>query len=82
MILHGFLKNGLHTEHSLVDGRRVVAIERDHLRTGFAASDDFERICLDAGDRGIGDGRGGSRLKPSSEPARLVFIIGVSVAPG
>ena len=37
----------------------IVAIERDHLGAGFPASDDLERIGLNALDRGVRDRRGG-----------------------
>ena len=58
MILHGFFERRFHGEHPLVDRSGIVAIERDHLRTSLAASDDFERVGFDTRDRS-GRDRGG-----------------------
>ena len=57
MILHGVLKRGLHTEKPFIDGAGIVAIERDHLCSGFAASNDFEGVRLDPVDDGVRNGR-------------------------
>src|SRR3546814_16690107 len=58
MILHRFLQRRLQTEQALVDRSRVLAIERDHLSTGLAAPDHFERPGFDASRDGV-DNSGG-----------------------
>jgi hypothetical protein len=83
MVLHRFFQGRLQVQESLVDGRGVIAIERNHPGPRLAAADDLEGVRLDSLYDGVlATVEAGSREKPRSAPARFDCIIGVSVAPG
>jgi hypothetical protein len=82
MVFYGFFERSLQAEEAFVDSGGIAAVQRDHLRSRFAAASDLERLGLHAGDNRICDRGRGSREKPSSGPARFDLIIGVSVPPG
>ena len=82
MILHRVLERRLQPEESLIYGRWVVTIERDHLCPRLAAADHLESIGLDPLDDGVGDRGGWLPREAELGPARFDFIIGVSVPPG
>src|SRR3546814_12797178 len=58
MILHRFLQRRLQVEEPIINRSRVLAVERNHLSTGHAARDHFERLDFDASRDGVGNSRG------------------------
>src|SRR3546814_12412232 len=58
MILHRFLQRRLQVEEPIINRSRVLAVERNHLSTGLAARDHFERLDFDASRDGVGNSRG------------------------
>jgi hypothetical protein len=82
VVLHGVFQSGLQAKESLVHRGRIIPVERDHLRARFTATDHVNALVSMPSTMAAATAEAGSREKPSSGPARLDFIIGVSVAPG
>ena len=82
MIADCFRQRGLEIDEALVEGRGILAVQGDHLGPRLASADDLESILLHSLDDSRTTALSGSRVKPSSGPARGERIMGVSVAPG
>src|SRR3546814_1370066 len=88
MILHRFLQRRLQVEEPIINRSRVLAVERNHLSTGLAARDHFERLDFDASRDGVGNSRGwltreaefGSGARSEEHTSELQSLMRISYA--